>query len=55
MARFDHDYTKYVLGECLAILRRALATLSSFATAEKGELMLSAATLVRLEKRIVNI
>ena len=52
---FDHEYTKYVLGECLLILKRSLRELAALMSEQKGELTLAAAYLYKLEKQILEI
>lgn len=50
---FDFKYTKYVLIECVKILRRSLNGLALLASNQKGELMMAAAQLTKLEPEIL--
>mgnify|MGYP005855571293 CR=1 FL=1 len=52
---FDHQYTGYVLRECLEILKRSLRELISGNYSQKKELDLIYSNLVRLEKQIIKI
>ncbi len=52
---FDYDYTKYVLGECLKILKKSLNDLSLLNSGNKGELISLLSGLFKLEKRILTI
>lgn len=51
----DYEYTKYVIGECVLILKKSLQELSLFASEQKGELVLAIARLHALEKQILKI
>ncbi len=51
----DYQYTKYVLSECLRILERSLAELSSLASEEKAELMLALGRLKDMKGEILKI
>lgn len=51
----DYKYTKYVLGECLRILKQSLAELSALNSGQKAELMLASGKLAELEKSILSI
>jgi hypothetical protein len=52
---FDYDYTKSAISQIFAILNPALAELGLLGVAEKGELMLAAAELARLQTKIASI
>ncbi|MDA2922951.1 hypothetical protein MYX07_06840, partial [Patescibacteria group bacterium AH-259-L07] len=52
---FDYTYTKYVLKECLTILKKSLKDLSFLAPAKTGELISALAELNDLEKEILKI
>lgn len=52
---FDYKYTAYVLKECLGILKKSLAELSLLPSGQKGELLLAASQLDKLEKEILDI
>jgi len=54
-ARVDYFYTRYVLGECIAILKKSLRQLSLLQSGQKAELMLSFAGLRKLEQEILSI
>lgn len=54
-ARVDYFYTRYVLGECLVILKRSLKTLSLLQSNQKAELMLTFSSLQKLEQEILAI
>jgi hypothetical protein len=52
---FDYIYTKYVLGECLKILKKSLSKLLLLNSEHKGELISAFSQLIRLEKQILKI
>lgn len=52
---FDYEYTQYVLGECLKILKKSLNELSSSQSPQQGIFFLSLADLLKLEKKIMAI
>lgn len=52
---FDYEYTKYVLAECVSILNRSLEKLALLSSEQKGDLLLAAAHLYKLEKQISEI
>lgn len=51
----DHKYTKYVLGECLKILEKSLAELSTIGSPESDELTRCLNRLHELKKSILSI
>lgn len=51
----DHKYTRYVLGECLSILKNALAALSRMEIEQKLKLNLALVYLTGIEKDILEI
>lgn len=51
----DYKYIKYVLKECLKILKNSLSIVLSFDSAEKDILMFNAALLMSLEREIKKI
>lgn len=51
----DYAYTKYVLGECVRILQKSLRELALLASSQKGELMMAAGQLAKLESDILSI
>ena len=51
----DYEYTKYVLGECLAILKKSLSKLITMYPGKKGELNLALVMLSGLEREILKI
>jgi len=52
---FDYKYTKYVLQECLKILKNSLAYLSLLNSGQKGEFILALNKLQLLESQILRI
>ena len=54
-ARVDYFYTRYVLGECVAILKKSLRDLSLLQSGQKAELILTLAGLQKLEPEILAI
>lgn len=54
-ADIDYIYTKYVLTECLKILKKSLQELSLLASEQKAELILALTKLIKLEKEILTI
>lgn len=51
----DSTYTKYVLRECVKVLKQSLAKLSELNSPQKGGLMVALTRLVDLEKQILEI
>lgn len=51
----DFKYTKYVLIECLKILKRSLNALALLASDQKGELMMAAGQMAKLESAILTV
>lgn len=51
----DYDYTKYIIGECLTILKKSLGELSYFNSGQKSGLILALGQLMTLEKDIAKI
>lgn len=52
---FDFTYTKYVLEECVKILKQSLAQLSELNSPQKGGLMVALKRIADLEKQILEI
>lgn len=51
----DFKYTKYVLEECIRILKQSLVQLSEFGSPQKGALMLSLNKLAEFERKVMAI
>ncbi len=51
----DYKYTKYVLGECLVILKKSLSKIITMYPEKKGEFNLALVMLSGLEKEILEI
>lgn len=52
---FDYEYTKSVISQILNILQKSLQELGLLRIDEKGELLLAASALARLEEKIIKI
>jgi len=52
---FDYQYTKYVIGECLKILKKSLKELISFDSTQKINLILVHDQMINLEEKIFKI
>ena len=50
---FDYKYTKYVLGECLKILKKSLNELILLQSLQKADLIVTLARLLEIEKKIL--
>lgn len=51
----EYQYTQYVLGECVAEIKKSLHSLSCLHSEQKAELMLSLSRITRLEEDILKL